>query len=745
MNDNSDGLACMLSISTHLVAAGHTVISAAPGYVKYDNGNHVSCPGSCTELQVKAICRRSLAQRDAKWPSIMMRLLHQTALHPWLNEFRSRQLSAYRTATRAGAQAGVPAHCHQTFKVDGSGQPSVNNCCCCIDYTAHMLMTSMCSAQQCQGYSRRPDEAPQHRSVCQQQTRLAALPSSSMMRSCSIGESASTTKVLQHCSVHQQQKTLSRHSDHRQKRAFDAVRFSVVSAPLPPPLGVCSSWNMQHWSRSSVEFGRARIHARSCMVKLLLATGASFDSNMTVADLRASLTWSNMTVRDIIIDFRVHQTASENTNLQPEMFPAFARARKNHRGDGHTSSSGGSSADTTGGEKGPADLQSRYMAHQQQLQERRKLMPLGTFDRALLDEKLSDMPVAWGFQHLRKDDKAPKYMETAGRRRERAMSFIDKVADTTDWSELRAGTEQAYRKLVDIYNGEGWLSKDGTVASTTPFEDSGLVMPGLAHALDRQLQHTRALGYRPYLQLASVDGFQFHSCEVDTSFSCGEVHKRYLLQAAVGSSSGCIMLDVVFQRTAVTVVLLTADTCDSSDCGLTSCDCRFITAQYCGLPHTFARPLRQTPEPCAFQSVGERTGFALRTMFAVLSGRQSSDRYAICTVVELHTRERRIFYSADGSPRPEQAFGPTKADEAQSEVQHTDPTGRAEEGEALKAPGEGPAAVPLFGDTEWQTRTHLLLLHRVPDESGGFTSGEEYVMSLNTILKLGDPLIAQQG
>eukprot|EP00611_Tribonema_gayanum_P020508 TRINITY_DN3755_c0_g1_i2.p1 TRINITY_DN3755_c0_g1~~TRINITY_DN3755_c0_g1_i2.p1 ORF type:complete len:427 (-),score=87.84 TRINITY_DN3755_c0_g1_i2:832-2064(-) len=335
--------------------------------------------------------------------------------------------------------------------------------------------------------------------------------------------------------------------------------------------------------------------------------------------------------------------------------------------DGHTSSSGGSSADTTGGEKGPADLQSRYMAHQQQLQERRNIMPPGTFDRALLDEKLSDMPVAWGFQHLRKDDKAPKYMETAGRRRERAMSFIDKVADTTDWTELRAGTEQAYRKLVDIYNGEGWLSKDGTVTSTTPFEDSGLVMPGLAHALDRQLHHTRALGYRPYLQLASVDGFQFHSCEVDT------------------------------------------------------------------------------PEPCAFQSVSERTGFALRTMFAVLSGRQSSDRYAICTVVELRTRERSLFYSADGSPRPEQVFGPTKADEAQSEVQHTDPTGRAEEGEALKAPGEGPAAVPLFGDTEWQTRTHLLLLHRVPDESGGFTSGEEYVMSLNTILKLGDPLIAQQG
>jgi hypothetical protein len=45
--------------------------------------------------------------------------------------------------------------------------------------------------------------------------------------------------------------------------------------------------------------------------------------------------------------------------------------------------------------------------------------------------------------------------------------------------------EQVYQKLVDVYNGEGWLSQDGillttSIAETTPFADSGYCSPELA-------------------------------------------------------------------------------------------------------------------------------------------------------------------------------------------------------------------------------------------------------------------------
>jgi hypothetical protein len=47
--------------------------------------------------------------------------------------------------------------------------------------------------------------------------------------------------------------------------------------------------------------------------------------------------------------------------------------------------------------------------------------------------------------------------------------------------EFESGAAQVYRRLVDIYNGRGWLSADGTVTTTTPFDDSGLLLPPLAH------------------------------------------------------------------------------------------------------------------------------------------------------------------------------------------------------------------------------------------------------------------------
>jgi hypothetical protein len=45
--------------------------------------------------------------------------------------------------------------------------------------------------------------------------------------------------------------------------------------------------------------------------------------------------------------------------------------------------------------------------------------------------------------------------------------------------------EQVYERLVAVYNGEGWLSQDGTlltasIAETTPFADSGYCSPELA-------------------------------------------------------------------------------------------------------------------------------------------------------------------------------------------------------------------------------------------------------------------------
>jgi hypothetical protein len=51
--------------------------------------------------------------------------------------------------------------------------------------------------------------------------------------------------------------------------------------------------------------------------------------------------------------------------------------------------------------------------------------------------------------------------------------------------EYESAMVQVYRKLVDVYNGEGWLSQDGTllttsIAETTPFADSGYCSPELA-------------------------------------------------------------------------------------------------------------------------------------------------------------------------------------------------------------------------------------------------------------------------
>jgi hypothetical protein len=45
--------------------------------------------------------------------------------------------------------------------------------------------------------------------------------------------------------------------------------------------------------------------------------------------------------------------------------------------------------------------------------------------------------------------------------------------------------QQAYARLVAVYNGEGWLSQDGTlltssIAETTPFADSGYCSQELA-------------------------------------------------------------------------------------------------------------------------------------------------------------------------------------------------------------------------------------------------------------------------
>jgi hypothetical protein len=47
-----------------------------------------------------------------------------------------------------------------------------------------------------------------------------------------------------------------------------------------------------------------------------------------------------------------------------------------------------------------------------------------------------------------------------------------------DLEEYESAMEQVYQKLVDVYNGEGWLSQDGTllttsIAETAPFADSG--------------------------------------------------------------------------------------------------------------------------------------------------------------------------------------------------------------------------------------------------------------------------------
>jgi hypothetical protein len=51
--------------------------------------------------------------------------------------------------------------------------------------------------------------------------------------------------------------------------------------------------------------------------------------------------------------------------------------------------------------------------------------------------------------------------------------------------EYENAMAQAYERLVAVYNGEGWLSQDGTlrtpsIAETTPFADSGFCSPELA-------------------------------------------------------------------------------------------------------------------------------------------------------------------------------------------------------------------------------------------------------------------------
>eukprot|EP00611_Tribonema_gayanum_P020507 TRINITY_DN3755_c0_g1_i1.p1 TRINITY_DN3755_c0_g1~~TRINITY_DN3755_c0_g1_i1.p1 ORF type:complete len:368 (-),score=50.62 TRINITY_DN3755_c0_g1_i1:1417-2472(-) len=314
------------------------------------------------------------------------------------------------------------------------------------------------------------------------------------------------------------------------------------------------------------------------------------------------------------------------------------RAFSSEAQDEQTPSGGGSGAETTGGREGPADLQSRYMAHQTQLQEHRHLMFPGIFDRALLDEKKSDMPVPWGFQHLRRDDVCRNHVSLMDRRKLESNPILKMVVKSQNTDDIREGTEQAYRKLVDIYNGEGWLSNDGTVISTTPFEDSGLVLPGLAHALDRQLHHTRALGYRPYVQLASVEEVQCLGCMFDGR------------------------------------------------------------------------------EPAApFRTPAETRRFTLGFGLAIFGLSRSPERYALCSILEVRTRERSLFYSAEGIARPEQAAGSTARGKGQAS--HADPGSAASGGEEvqeLKAPEGGPLGVPLFGDAELQERTHLLLLHRVP-------------------------------
>jgi hypothetical protein len=51
--------------------------------------------------------------------------------------------------------------------------------------------------------------------------------------------------------------------------------------------------------------------------------------------------------------------------------------------------------------------------------------------------------------------------------------------------EYETAMVQVYQRLVSVYNGEGWLSQDGTllttsIAETTPFADSGYPSPELA-------------------------------------------------------------------------------------------------------------------------------------------------------------------------------------------------------------------------------------------------------------------------
>jgi hypothetical protein len=66
-----------------------------------------------------------------------------------------------------------------------------------------------------------------------------------------------------------------------------------------------------------------------------------------------------------------------------------------------------------------------------------------------------------------------------------------------DLEEYEAAMVQVYQKLVDLYNGEGWLSHDGSllttsIAETTPFADSGYCSPELATVC---LFEVRCTGY----------------------------------------------------------------------------------------------------------------------------------------------------------------------------------------------------------------------------------------------------------
>ncbi|KAG5190779.1 hypothetical protein JKP88DRAFT_251992 [Tribonema minus] len=336
--------------------------------------------------------------------------------------------------------------------------------------------------------------------------------------------------------------------------------------------------------------------------------------------------------------------------FQQHPVPANKQLRYLWFQDGHTLRSDGSSAHADGGKQGPADLQSRYVAHQIQLQDRRRNVFFGCLDRALLDElcacQNSEYAASSILYCLLNRTRSPtgsapavQHIATTA-----AFSMFDVEAYVSltalhcareqETDDLKEGPEQAYRKMVDIYNGEGWLSNDGSVTSRTPFEDSGLVMPGLAH---------------------------------------GREPARLLIS-------------------------------------------------------TSARML-----------------FHFKFLLATLGLSRHPERYAWCTMLKLRTRERNLFYAADGVARPEQAAGPSANGGGQaSHPVSSSPANEAEEGQEFKAPEGGPLGVPLFGDKEWQERTHLRMLHRVPDVITDGASGEECVMSINTIHELGDALRPRQ-